>query len=103
MAGRARFGPDVEWVEDLDYGVDARRAASFYGAVRRYWPALADGRLTPAYAGIRPKLASAGTAAADFYLSGPADHGMAGIVNLFGMESPGLTASLALAERVAAG
>ena len=101
LAGRARFGPDVEWVEDLDYDVDARRAASFYGAVRRYWPALADGRLTPAYAGIRPKLASGGTAAADFYLSGPSDHGMAGIVNLFGMESPGLTASLALAERVA--
>jgi L-2-hydroxyglutarate oxidase LhgO len=101
LAGQARFGPDVEWVDDIDYGVDAQRAATFYGAVRRYWPQLADGQLTPAYAGIRPKLINAGTAGADFYLSGPADHGVPGIVNLFGMESPGLTASLALADRVA--
>jgi L-2-hydroxyglutarate oxidase LhgO len=101
LAGRARFGPDVEWVEEFDYDIDARRATSFYAAIRRYWPALADGGLTPAYAGIRPKLANTTAAAVDFCLSGPADHGVEGIVNLFGMESPGLTASLALAERVA--
>jgi L-2-hydroxyglutarate oxidase LhgO len=102
MAGQARFGPDVEWVDAVDYGVDAARAAEFYGAIRRYWPALADGRLSPAYAGIRPKLARAGEGAADFCISGPADHGVAGVVNLFGMESPGLTASLALAAHIAA-
>jgi L-2-hydroxyglutarate oxidase LhgO len=101
MAGQARFGPDVEWVDAVDYGVDAARAAEFYGAIRRYWPALADGRLSPAYAGIRPKLARAGEGAADFCISGPADHGVAGVVNLFGMESPGLTASLALAAHIA--
>jgi L-2-hydroxyglutarate oxidase LhgO len=101
LAGQARFGPDVEWVDHVSYAVDAQRAATFYGAVRRYWPQLADGQLTPAYAGIRPKLISAGTAAADFFISGPADHGVPGILNLFGMESPGLTASLALADRVA--
>jgi L-2-hydroxyglutarate oxidase LhgO len=101
LAGQARFGPDVEWVDTVDYGVDAARAAEFYGAIRRYWPKLADEQLSPAYAGIRPKLARAGEAAADFCISGPADHGVAGVVNLFGVESPGLTASLALAEHVA--
>ncbi len=101
LAGQARFGPDVEWIDEVDYGVDAARAAIFYGAIRRYWRQLADGQLLPAYAGIRPKIAKAGEAAADFCISGPADHGVAGVVNLFGMESPGLTASLALADRVA--
>ena len=101
LAGRARFGPDVEWVEQVDYGVDPARAATFYGAIRRYWPQLADGQLSPAYCGIRPKLSGPGEAAADFCLSGPALHGIAGLVNLFGMESPGLTASLAIALRVA--
>jgi L-2-hydroxyglutarate oxidase LhgO len=81
---------------------DAVRAAEFYGAIRRYWPALADGQLSPAYAGIRPKLGKAGDTAADFCISGPADHGVPGVVNLFGMESPGLTASLALAAHIAA-
>jgi L-2-hydroxyglutarate oxidase LhgO len=101
LAGQARFGPDVEWVDHVDYAVDAARAAQFYGAIRRYWPTLADGQLSPAYAGIRPKLVRRGEAAADFCISGPADHGVVGVVNLFGMESPGLTASLALADRIA--
>jgi L-2-hydroxyglutarate oxidase LhgO len=101
LAGQARFGPDVEWVDAIDYGVDAARAAEFYRAIRHYWPTLADGRLSPAYAGIRPKLGKAGDAT-DFCVSGPADHGVAGVVNLFGMESPGLTASLAIAAHVAA-
>jgi len=100
LAGRARFGPDVEWVDDVDYSVDAARALDFYGAIRRYWPRLADGQLSPAYAGVRPKLL-AGVGVADFCISGPAHHGVAGIVNLFGMESPGLTASLAIAAQVA--
>jgi L-2-hydroxyglutarate oxidase LhgO len=102
LAGQARFGPDVEWVDAVDYGVDAARAAEFYGAIRRYWPTLADGQLSPAYAGIRPKLGKAADAAADFRISGPAEHGIAGVVNLFGIESPGLTASLALAAHIAA-
>ena len=101
LAGRARFGPDVQWVEQVDYGVDAARAATFYGAIRQYWPQLADGRLSPAYCGVRPKLSGPGEAAADFCISGPAAHGVAGVVNLFGMESPGLTASLALADCIA--
>jgi L-2-hydroxyglutarate oxidase LhgO len=101
LAGRARFGPDVEWVDRIDYEVDGRRAAGFYAAIRRYWPQLAEGALSPAYAGVRPKLSGPREAAADFCLSGPADHEIPGIVNLFGMESPGLTASLAVAARVA--
>ena len=101
LAGQARFGPDVEWVDRVNYEVDARRADSFYQAIRRYWPGLQDGRLYPAYAGIRPKLSGRGAPAADFVVSGPAQHGMPGIVNLFGIESPGITASLDLAERVA--
>jgi L-2-hydroxyglutarate oxidase LhgO len=117
LAGRARFGPDVQWIDETDldapaqnvdarYIVDAGRAAQFYGAIRRYWPQLADGQLSPAYAGIRPTLAGSRGgphgAAADFCISGPADHGVAGVVNLFGMDSPGLTASLAIAAQVAA-
>ena len=105
LGGRARFGPDVQWVREVDYSVDAARAAEFYLAIRRYWPQLADGQLSPAYAGIRPKLSGSrgGShgAAADFCISGPADHGVAGLVNLFGMDSPGLTASLAIAAQVA--
>ncbi len=101
LDGRARFGPDVEWVERIDYEVDAARAASFYASIRRYWPQLAAAALSPAYAGVRPKLSGPAEAAADFCLSGPAHHGIAGIVNLFGIESPGLTASLALAAHVA--
>lgn len=102
LAGQARFGPDVEWVDTLDYDVDAGRAAAFVDAIRRYWPGLPDGALQPAYAGIRPKLAGPGAPAADFLIQGPREHGVPGLVNLFGIESPGLTASLALAEAVSA-
>jgi L-2-hydroxyglutarate oxidase LhgO len=102
LAGQARFGPDVEWVERIEYSVDPARAERFYGAIRRYWPALRAGALSPAYSGIRPKISGPGEPAADFSVCGPAEHGMAGLVHLFGIESPGLTASLALADHVAA-
>ncbi|AZG44455.1 L-2-hydroxyglutarate oxidase LhgO [Gordonia insulae] len=101
MAGGARFGPDVEWCDSVDYGVDPRRADRFYAEIRQYWPELPDGSLQPAYAGIRPKLTGPGTPAADFLVQGPADHGVPGLVNLFGIESPGLTSCLALARDVA--
>jgi L-2-hydroxyglutarate oxidase LhgO len=101
LAGRVRFGPDVEWIDALDYRVAPERADSFYAAIRRYWPGLPDGALTPDYAGIRPKLTGPGQAAADFLIDGPADHGVPGLVHLFGIESPGLTASLSIAEDVA--
>lgn len=102
LAGQARFGPDVEWVSELNYDVAPARADCFYGAVRHYWPALSDGALMPAYAGIRPKITGPGEAAADFLIQGPANHGVAGLVNLFGIESPGLTSCLALADQVTA-
>ncbi len=102
LAGRARFGPDVEWVTECDYAVDPRRAPSFYTAVRAYWPSLADGALQPGYAGIRPKIAGPGQPAADFRIDGEAVHGVPGLVQLFGIESPGLTSSLAIAQQVAA-
>jgi L-2-hydroxyglutarate oxidase LhgO len=102
LAGRARFGPDTEWVDRLDYAVDPGRARGFYAAIRRYWPALPDGALRPDYAGIRPKLFPAGGPATDFVIEGPATHGVPGLVNLFGIESPGLTAALAIAEEVVA-
>jgi len=101
LAGSARFGPDVEWVEERDYRVDPRRADGFYREIRRYWPALPDGALAPAYAGIRPKLHGPGEPPADFLVHGPEQHGVEGLVNLLGIESPGLTASLALARLVA--
>ncbi|MBR2816644.1 MAG: NAD(P)/FAD-dependent oxidoreductase [Reyranella sp.] len=100
MGGQAKFGPDVEWIDDIDYTVDPHRADKFYAAVRRYWPGLKDGTLQPGYAGIRPKIVPQGAPAQDFTLQGPAEHGVAGLINLFGIESPGLTASLALAEHV---
>ena len=100
LAGQARFGPDVEWIERTDYGVDARRAERFYAAIRRYWPGLPDGALLPGYAGIRPKTAGPGEPAPDFEVQGPRSHGIRGLVHLFGIESPGLTASLALANLV---
>ncbi|QKC80826.1 NAD(P)/FAD-dependent oxidoreductase [Mesorhizobium sp. NZP2077] len=100
LGGNARFGPDVEWIDHVDYTVDPGRSAVFYEAIRRYWPDLADGALQPAYAGIRPKLSGPGQPAADFMIQGPADHGAGRIVNLFGIESPGLTASLAIADHV---
>ena len=101
LAGRARFGPDVEWVEQIDYRVDPSRADRFYAAIRTYWPGLADGALAPGYSGIRPKIAGPGEPAVDFRIEGPATHGVPGIVNLFGIESPGLTAALAIADHVA--
>ena len=100
LAGRMRFGPDVQWVEGYDYQVDPARAKSFYPAIRTYWPGLPDGTLVPDYSGIRPKLTGPGEPAADFLIDAPADHGVPGLVHLFGIESPGLTSSLSLAEEV---
>jgi L-2-hydroxyglutarate oxidase LhgO len=102
LGGRARFGPDVQWVDEPNYDVDPRRADRFYAAIREYWPALPDDALQPAYAGIRPKISSPTEPASDFRIDGPAVHGVPGLVNLFGIESPGLTASLAIADYVAA-
>ena len=102
LAGRARFGPDVQWVETLDYAVDPARGERFYGEVRKYWPALPDGALEPAYAGMRPKISAPGEPAADFVIQGASVHGIQPVINLFGIESPGLTASLAIADEVAA-
>lgn len=98
LGGQARFGPDVEWIDRIDYDVDPRRAASFYAAIREYWPGLADGQLAPGYAGIRPKIVGPEAKAADFVVQGPREHGVPGMVNLFGIESPGLTAALAIAD-----
>ena len=100
LGGQARFGPDVEWVDKIDYTVDPRRAERFYPAIRRYWPGLPDGALEPGYAGIRPKIAPKDAPAADFVVQGPNEHGVPGLVNLFGIESPGLTAALPLADAV---
>jgi L-2-hydroxyglutarate oxidase LhgO len=97
---QARFGPDVEWVDQPDYDVDPGRAASFYAEIRRYWPGLRDGSLQPAYAGIRPKIQAPGEPPLDFRIIGPQTHGVPGVIQLFGIESPGLTASLSIAERV---
>lgn len=108
LGGQARFGPDVEWLADdvadppLDYTVDPARAAGFYADVRRYWPGLPDGALRPAYSGIRPKIHAAGQPAPDWRIDGPAEHGVPGLVNLFGIESPGLTSCLAVADEVVA-
>ena len=106
MGGQAKFGPDVEWLPPdateatLDYAVDPARQAGFEADIRRYWPGLPDGALVPAYSGVRPKISGPGEPAADFVIAGPSDHGGAGTVQLFGIESPGLTASMAIAERV---
>lgn len=100
MGGQARFGPDVEWIDAIDYTVDPRRADGFYAAIRRYWPGLEDGGLQPAYAGIRPKIERPGGSTTDFMIQSAADHGIPGLVNLFGIESPGLTSSPAIAEEV---
>ena len=100
LGGQVRFGPDVEWVDGINYDVDPRRADVFYAAIRTYWPGLRDGALEPGYAGMRPKLAPKGSVADDFVIQGPREHGVPGLVNLFGIESPGLTSSLALAEEV---
>ncbi len=102
MGGLARFGPDTQWTEHEDYNLDPDRAAAFYTAIRRYWPNLPDNTLQPAYAGIRPKIVPAGEPAADFVIAGPASHGVAQLLNLYGMESPGLTACLAIADTACA-
>lgn len=100
MGGQCKFGPDIEWIEGIDYEVDPRRADSFYDAVRHYYPGLQDGALVPAYAGIRPKIHGPGEPQPDFLVQGPAAHGVPGLVNLYGIESPGLTASPAVAREV---
>ncbi len=105
LGGQARFGPDLEWLggndpDAIDYAVDPRRADRFYDAVRRYWPALPDHALHPSYSGVRPKIYAPGEPAADFRIDGPATHGVPGLVNLFGIESPGLTGAMAIAEQV---
>jgi L-2-hydroxyglutarate oxidase LhgO len=102
LAGQTRFGPDVSWLDGVDYSFDEARAASFYEAIRRYYPALREGALEPGYTGIRPKLAGAGTAASDFVIQTESVHGVPGLINLYGIESPGLTSSLALAEHALA-
>jgi L-2-hydroxyglutarate oxidase LhgO len=101
LAGQAKFGPDVEWVDAIDYAVDPGRAESFYAAIRTYWPSLPDGALQPGYAGVRPKIERPGGSTTDFLIQTEKDHGVAGLINLFGIESPGLTASLAIADWVA--
>jgi L-2-hydroxyglutarate oxidase LhgO len=106
LGGQAKFGPDVEWLEGItdpeliDYSVDPHRADAFYAEVRKYWPGLRNGQLTPSYSGVRPKIVGAGQAAADFVIQGQDVHGIKGLVNLFGIESPGLTSSLAIGEYV---
>jgi len=107
LGGQARFGPDLEWLdvespEAIDYAVDPRRAADFEQAIRRYWPGLRPGSLQPDYSGVRPRIHGPGEAAPDFRIDGAARHGFAGLVNLFGIESPGLTSALAIGEHVAA-
>ena len=105
LAGQARFGPDVEWISpaspaDIDYRVDPARGDVFYAEIRRYWPDLREGALQPAYSGVRPKLQAPGEGARDFVVQGAVQHGVAGLVNLFGIESPGLTSCLSLADEV---
>lgn len=102
LAGQVRFGPDIDWVEARSYDVDQARAESFYPAVRSYWPALPDGALQPGYAGIRPRIVPKGVPAPDFVIQAQGEHGVQGLVNLYGIESPGLTSCLAIGEYVAA-
>ncbi|MDO5369644.1 NAD(P)/FAD-dependent oxidoreductase [Paracoccus sp. (in: a-proteobacteria)] len=102
LGGAMRFGPDVEWIDGIDYRVNPDRQAHFEAEIRRYWPGLPAGALAPTYCGIRPKISGPGEPAADFHIDGPETHGIPGLVNLFGIESPGLTSSLAIAEEVAA-
>jgi L-2-hydroxyglutarate oxidase LhgO len=103
LGGQAKFGPDIEWLdvgrpEEIDYRVDPARAAGFYAEVRRYWPGLPDGALAPSYSGVRPKIHGPHEKAPDFRIDGPARHGVPGLLNLFGVESPGLTSALAIGE-----
>lgn len=101
LGGQCRFGPDVEWISEIGYDVDPRRGEAFYAAIRKYFPGLRDGELVSAYSGIRPKLKGPGEGDADFVVSGPSEHSVPGLYNFFGIESPGLTSSLALAEELA--
>ncbi len=101
FTGQVKFGPDTEWVDEIDYKVDPARDQIFYETIRRYWPALPDGALTPGYSGIRPKLVPQGQGAQDFMIQGPDQHGVPGLLNLYGIESPGLTSSLAIAAHTA--
>lgn len=101
LAGRGRFGPDAQWVDAISYDVDGRRADVFYASIRRYWPGLRDGALAPDYAGVRPKIQSPSEPPHDFVIQGPETHGVPGLIALYGIESPGLTSSLAIAEQVA--
>ena len=100
MAGAARFGPDIAWIEGIDYSFDNSREELFYDAIRRYWPAVNRDQLQPGYTGIRPKISGPNEPAADFLIQSSKDHQIKGLINLFGIESPGLTSSLALAEMV---
>ena len=100
MGGQAKFGPDTQWIENIDYKVDPNRADRFYAAIRRYWKGLPDGALQPGYAGIRPKLKPEGAPNADFMIQDPTQHGIPGLVNCYGIESPGLSASLAIAQYI---
>ena len=102
LAGQGRFGPDTEWIDGIDYTVDPRRGSLFYAAIRKYWPGLADGALQPGYAGVRPKISGPDEPAADFRIDGAERHGIPGLVNLFGIESPGMTSALAIADFAAA-
>lgn len=102
LGGQVKFGPDFSWIDEIDYRFDESRTPAFYEAIRRYYPGLKDGTLQPGYTGIRPKIAGPGEAAPDFVIQGPRDHGVAGLVNLYGIESPGLTSSLAIADYAAA-
>ncbi|WP_018992755.1 NAD(P)/FAD-dependent oxidoreductase [Aromatoleum toluclasticum] len=101
LGGQAKFGPDVEWIDSPAYDVDLQRAPRFYAAIRSWWPALEDGRLVPGYAGVRPKIAGPGMPEADFRIDGPNRHGVRGLIHLFGIESPGLTAAMAIGRHVA--
>lgn len=101
LGGQAVFGPDLQFVDEIDYSVDPERAGEFYAYIRKFWPALPDGALAPDYAGIRPKLHGPGEPQPDFRIDGPEAHGLSGLVTLFGIESPGLTSSLAIGEEVA--
>jgi L-2-hydroxyglutarate oxidase LhgO len=106
LGGRTRLGPDAQWLPDdasppFDYEVDPARASHFYREARRYWPGLKDGALSPDYSGVRPKIVGKGESSADFLIDGPQSHGVPGLVNLIGIESPGLTSSLAIGEKVA--
>ncbi len=101
LGGQTRFGPDVEWIDDIDYIVDPARSTLFYAEIRKYWPALPDGALQPGYSGIRPKIQAPHEPARDFVIHGPETHGVKGLVNLYGIESPGLTSALAIADHVA--